>query len=93
MKKLMLKIRTLFIVLLIIAIAGIAIWLLEMFGNLVGNGNDDIGAVAFGLMSLGVVSMFVFFAIRRGKETFTDRKTKKQELLKEEIYAEIKRNH
>ena len=93
MKKLISKLSTLLVVLLIIVGAVIIIWLLGLIGQLASSDNTIVGSISFAFLSLGVLAIFICFINRRGKLTFSDKDNAKQEMLKEDIYNEIKGKH
>ena len=92
MKNFISKLSTLLVVLLILVGAGIIIWLIGIIGQLASN-DGFVGTITFAILSLGVMSIFICFIIRRGKITPSAKDNAKQEMLKEDIYNEIKSKH
>jgi len=91
MKSILLKLRTLLVVLLLIAGAGIIIWFLEESKGLVMNDSGILGTIIFAVLGLGLIFIFAYFIMRKRKATPFEKDISK--IQNEEIYNEIKRKH
>jgi len=91
MRNILLKLRTLLVVLLLIAGAGIIIWFLGESKKLVINDNGILGAIIFAIFGLGLIFIFAYFIMRKRKVTPFEKDISK--IQNEEIYNEIKRKH
>lgn len=91
MKNILLKLRTLLVVLLLIAGAGVIIWFLKTLGYLVMNDTGILGAIIFAITGLGFIFIFAYFIMKKRKATPFEKDISK--IQNEEIYNEIKKKH
>ena len=78
MKNVLLKLRTLLVVLLIIVGVGILVWLLGIMKGLglnAINDNSIFGTIIFAVFGLGVIFIFAYFIMRRSKLTPSEKDT------------------
>ena len=91
MKSFLLKLRTLLVVLLLIAGVVIIIWALGSIRLLVITDNGMGGTIAFAILGMGVILTFACFIIKRRKLTSSEKA--KTEMQKENMYNEMKKRH
>ena len=92
-KKVLLKLRTLLIILLVIAVPILIIWAIYLLKGIVFNNNGIGGTITFIIISALLICILAYFLIKKGKRSLSEKENINKDIQGEKIYNTIKDKH